>query len=157
MPGPVPGRNAERHSPDKHRVNEEIELDEAVEPLRYNPAWGWDDLAREWFESLHNSGQSQFYEPSDWQTARLVAEQINRELEDKFVGITNRGEVIMRSAPIPGASLTAMTKLMSSLMITEGDRRRLKLEIQRKKALDDLGLPEGVADMDEWRNRALGG
>lgn len=157
MPGAnIPSRNAERRRRNKEGIADELEVDGVVEKLSYDPAWGWHDVARDWFDSLRSSGQSDFYEPSDWQTARLVGEQISRELNDKIVGIAPQGSVITRKAPIPGASLTALSKLMSVLMVTEGDRRRYRLEVQRQDALN-LGQPGDVVDMDAWRSRALGG
>ena len=35
---------------------------------------------KDWFRALKQSGQARFYEPSDWQTARLLAEVMSQEL-----------------------------------------------------------------------------
>ena len=50
--------------------------------------------ARRWFESLAESGQSAFYEPSDWATAYVLAETMSRELRPRVVGVTKDGDVI---------------------------------------------------------------
>lgn len=80
-----------------------------------NPSWH--PIALRWYESLAKSGQSVFYEPSDWMTAWVVAESMSLEL--------STGE------PPKAASLTAWLKAMSVLMVTEGDRRRMRLELDR--------------------------
>jgi hypothetical protein len=77
----------------------------------------WHPIAKRWYQSLKKSGQARFYEPSDWMTARYTAELMSRLL--------NQGER-------PSAQLVAsLNSLMSSLLVTEGDRRRVRMEIER--------------------------
>lgn len=97
----------------------------------------WHNVAKRWFNSLKLSGQSVYYEPSDWATAFLIAESISRDLEPQFVGFTEDGDVIKEQLPLKGASLTAYLRAMSALMVTEGDRRRVRLELERPKKPED--------------------
>lgn len=97
----------------------------------------WHPIARQWYESLEPSGQSVFYEPSDWATAYLIAESISRDLNPQFVAVTEQGEVIKERIPMKGASLTAYLRAMTALMATEGDRRRARLELERAAAVDE--------------------
>jgi hypothetical protein len=74
-------------------------------------------LARDIYESLKESGQSMFYEPSDWQRARLMVEMLS--------GLLNGG--VQRSSMM----YAAIQQDLKDLMVCEADRRRLKMEIQR--------------------------
>jgi hypothetical protein len=100
----------------------------------------WHPVARAWFESLSGSGQSRFYEPSDWATAVLIAESMSRDLKPQFIGFAYTGEdqqeAMYETIPLKGASLGAYLRAMSSLLVTEGDRRRAAVELERAKPAD---------------------
>lgn len=68
------------------------------------------------FESLAKSGQSSFFEPSDWQTARLAAE------------VTSQ---MLKSDKISAMLLAAVDTIWARLLMTEADRRRLKIELEK--------------------------
>lgn len=74
------------------------------------------ELVTSLYHSLTESGQARFYEPSDWQYARVIMSQLNDYLQQEKKSPTMFGEI-----------MSALT----SLMLTEGDRRRLKMEIDR--------------------------
>jgi hypothetical protein len=112
----------------------------------------WHPVARRWFRSLAKSGQSRFYEESDWATAYLLAEAISRELQPQPVGHTEDGDVIYASLPPKGSSLAAWLKAMSALLVTEGDRRRMRLELEAAPAVDPAE-EAAVADLDDYRKR----
>jgi hypothetical protein len=100
----------------------------------------WHPIAREWFESLGESGQHRFFEASDWATARYVAEAMHRHLSGGTFG-----------AQMFAAIMSAASELMS----TEGSRRRLRLELQR--AGDDAPAePPGITAINEYRKRISG-
>lgn len=150
MPGPVPKRSTQRrrrNSPAGGQVTT-APAAPAVTPPKANSKWH--PAAKRWFSSLAESGQSQFYEPSDWSTAYLIAESISRELKPRPVTI---GEsTVMTHVPPKGAAMTAWLRAMSSLLVTEGDRRRVSLELQRP----DTGetTPAGITDIAAWKGRA---
>jgi len=96
----------------------------------------WHKVARTWYDSLALSGQSRWYEPSDWATAFLIAESISRDLSPQVVGFTEKEGAITATIPLRGASLSAYLKAMSSLLVTEGDRRRSRVELERGAAVD---------------------
>ncbi len=118
----------------------------------------WHPIAKEWYESLARSGQSRWYEPSDWATAFLIAESISRDLKPQVVGAhPETGEPVMAVIPLKGASLAAYLKAMTALLVTEGDRRRAAVELQKTKAGDPEAEREaGVAQLDEFRRRLTG-
>lgn len=165
MPGPPPKRDAERRRRNKPDV-ETITID--VESLMLEPIEipkvdeGWHPVARQWYESLARSGQAVFYEPSDWATAYALAETLSRELNPQFVSYVDKesGETMAEwvTMPIKGSSLSAILKGMTSLMVTEGDRRRLSIELERKRARDEAAAAvAGVASISQQRQRHLAG
>jgi hypothetical protein len=114
----------------------------------------WHVVARHIYESLEPSGQSKFYEASDWATAYLLAESLSRDLKPQVVGVDEvRGKAITAYVPLKGASLAAYLKGFAALGVTEGDRRRIGIEIDRKPTKPELA---SVSVMNEYRD-ALGG
>jgi hypothetical protein len=115
---------------------------------------GWHPAAVAWFESLAASGQSHFYEPSDWATAYVLAESMSRELNPQplVVGSGEEARVELYRLPPKAASVAAWLKGMTALMATEGDRRRAALELQRPQP---AGSEEGgdVTHLDDVRAR----
>lgn len=100
----------------------------------------WHPIAKRWYMALAESGQSRFYEPSDWAAAQYAAEAMTRNLNDRRF-----------SAQL----FTGIWSAMNDLLTTEGDRRRVRMELQRPPAAaDEPG--EGVTVLDDYR-AALGG
>lgn len=130
-------------------------LDIAAELIAVDVDPDWHPVARAWYQSLAESGQSDFYEPSDWAVARLVAESMSRDLKPQIVGTTEDGTPIAFSRPINGASLRAYLGAFASLLVTEGDRRRARLELEKPKP-DQGDTPPGadaVSILDDYRDR----
>jgi hypothetical protein len=93
----------------------------------------WHPVAKQWYESLARSGQRIYYQPSDWAIAYVLAESLSLDMKPQFVGINEEtGEVMMERIPLKGASLAAYLKGFTALLATEGDRRRLALELERE-------------------------
>lgn len=154
--GPVPKRESQRRRNNKPAVPvTKARSRVKVKGGQLPPDPGWHVAARQWYESLALSGQSAFYEASDWGSAWVLAESMSRELNPQplVVGAgTDDVRVEMHSLPPKGASLSAWLKGFTSLMVTEGDRRRLRLELERP----GTGKPEeaqGVSKLDDFRAR----
>ena len=77
----------------------------------------WHPLIKDLYKSLAKSGQSAFYEPSDWQFARIQCEFLSTELKK---GGGANGQIVA----------VAMAGL-SDLLVAEGHRRRLRLELKK--------------------------
>lgn len=138
--GPVPkrstakaGHRTKAERPDKVTASGEVAVPEAGED--------WHPIAREWFESLASSGQSRYFEPSDWQHARYVAEAISRNL---------------KAGRFSGQLFAAVTAAMGELGSTEGARRRMRIEVEREVAAP-TGSDAEVAVMERYRKAAEGG
>ncbi|MDP1795203.1 MAG: hypothetical protein Q8K63_13790 [Acidimicrobiales bacterium] len=152
MPGPPPKRSDQRRRQNKPKsaINTAPGAKNVAVPAADAK---WHPVARRWYQSLKKSGQAAFYEPSDWATAFLVAESISRELmpQPMSVGVGDAAHIEMVKLPPKGASLAAWLKAMSSLMVTEGDRRRMHLELERGVADDGEGAD--VSDIADYRRR----
>ncbi|HEX4018191.1 MAG TPA: hypothetical protein VHX15_15760 [Frankiaceae bacterium] len=99
----------------------------------------WHAIAKGMYWSLAKSGQSEFFEPSDWQLARLAAEATTRMLEaERFSAVL----------------LAAVDSMWSKLLMTEADRRRMRIELARPK--EDTAATSAVADLDDFRKRFSG-
>lgn len=136
--GPVPKRSTQRRRENNPAEGGDVER-RAVEgePVEVpEPDEGWHELAADWFASLAESGQSVFYEPSDWQQARVWAELLSRQLE------SGRPSSQMIAAWASGAA---------ELLTTEGARRRARLELERVTA--DEEETGDVSELDEYRRR----
>jgi hypothetical protein len=95
-------------------------------------------IIREMYISLKESGQARYYEPSDWQYARFVM---------------HFADQLIKSARPSGQMLATVQTMMSNLLMTEGDRRRVRLEVER--TTDSGGEVLQVADL--FRQRLLQG
>lgn len=80
------------------------------------------DVAMDMYASLAQSAQALYYEPSDWAYARMLTMETGRML--------NAGKP-------SGQLLSAITSAWSDLLTTEGQRRRLRFEIDRAPAEED--------------------
>lgn len=112
----------------------------------------WHPVASRWFASLAESGQSYWYEPSDWAAAYVLAESMSRELSPQPI-VGKDGEVHKVTLPPKGASLAAWRQGMASLLVTEADRRRALVELQRPPQTGGEEGGSDVADLDRYRNR----
>jgi hypothetical protein len=110
------------------------------------------------YESVLRSGQVIWMEPSDWSALYLMCESISRDLNPQVVGITEDGEVVKEQIPLKGASLSSYLKAMASLMMLEGDRRRLRIELERQRRIDAAAEGDGkVVDIVQRRADAFKG
>jgi len=114
--GPVPKRSSERRRRNKESQVEQVKP--LVETVDAPPAEArWHAIARDWYESLRTSGQARYFEPSDWQAARYVAEVMSRHLKARRL-----------SAQL----FAGIWSAMSDLLTTEASRRRVRMEIERE-------------------------
>lgn len=139
--GPIPKRSEERRRRNKPSGGDITKAARGTRLARPPAAdRSWHRLARYWYESLAKSGQSEFYEPSDWATARIWAEILSRQLQ---------------SGRISAQMVAAWSAAATELLTTEGARRRMRLELQDATEDDDASAGV-VTALDEYR-RALGG
>lgn len=133
--GPVPKRSELRRGHGAQR-NTGVTKAASARPTSYvapNAASGWHQIAKDWFESLKESGQAKFYEPSDWATAYYVAEAMSRSLQ----GAGTRSE---NPNGMSAQMFQAVSSAMAELLTTEGARRRVRMELVREEPEEDAGV-----------------
>lgn len=137
--GPVPKRSTERRRRNADSVPTKVKVTAALKvkaprlPAETHP------IARRWYRALTTSGQSKFFEPSDWAAALLLAAELTRMLEGRFSAM----------------AFAALWSAMGDLGTTEAARRRVRIEIERPDDADEAEAA-GVAMLDQYRE-ALGG
>src|SRR5437764_335378 len=112
--GPVPTRSDQRRRQNKNPEGIATAKAPGVHADQPPADVSWHELARDWYESLATSGQARWYQPSDWQTARIWAEVLSRQLAGGRI-----------SAQMIAAWAGAATELLT----TEGARRRARVEL----------------------------
>lgn len=130
--GPVPKRMAERlgHVTKAQKAGVvSVRMEGVVKPAPLPR--GAHPIARRWYEALKASGQSMFFEPSDWAAAVLVAEMMTR---------------LLNSRRVNGQLFTGVWAAMDDLLTTEQARRRARLEVQRGMAEADEDAPTAIDD-----------
>ncbi len=137
--GPVPKRADQRRR--RNTEGGTITTGPAAGNVTVPPASrDWHPAAKRWYRALRDSGQSQFYEPSDWAEAWVAAQVLSEMLSaDKLSA--------MLFAAWQGAT--------ARLLVTEGDRRRVRIELERGSQ-EDPDEKAGVTEMDKWRGRLAG-
>jgi hypothetical protein len=141
--GPIPKRSEERRRVNKDDGPALIQAPAGSPedaPDLPDPDPLWHPIAADWYLSLRESGQSAFYEPSDWAMARYAAHVMSQVL------LSERGP--------NGQLVAALNSVMSSLLTTEGDRRRARMELERKKP--DGPKLASVSPLDSYRDIAGG-
>ncbi len=148
--GPAPKR--QRRNRSKLAIEPiEVEAGGSAAAPEADPAWH--PIAAGIYRSLAESAQSALYEPSDWAAAALLAESMSRELSPQ-PAVTKDGEVVMVSRPPRGSSMAAWQKALTALLVTEGDRRRARIEVQRPA--NDEERPADFTTLDDYRRRLRG-
>jgi hypothetical protein len=139
--GPIPKRSDQRRRRNKEGgAISSVPAQVAAVAVMPEPAESWHPMAHDWFVSLGRSGQAVFFQPSDWQQARVAAEILSRMLESR----TKSGH-----PSINGQALSAWLSMTTTLMVTEGDRRRLRVELQRVEVDEDEDA--SVVALDRYR------
>jgi len=122
--GPVPKRSTERH-PSRNQ-GEVIDRVQAFGVVK-KPNLGLGDVVHpiiiDFWDSIGESAQSRYYEPSDWQYLRVSLHFLNKLL--------NTGK--------PSAQmLTVVNQMLTDLLVSEGSRRRVRMEIEREQTKDNV-------------------
>ena len=141
--GPVPQRKEDLRG---HRSKDELNKSvtrapgaDKVSVPKADPEWH--PIAQRLWGALKKSGQARFYEPSDWALAYSLMEDLSR---------------YKSGAKRSGQMLAAIMSGLSDLLVTEGDRRRVGIELSRPET-EEQSESAGVVEMNEWRRRLQAG
>lgn len=116
--GPIPNRSDQRVR--RNKPDTPIETITTIGPVEI-PDLNMPNahpLVQELYEAMKNSAQKQFFEPSDWAYAKIALHYVNKSLNQEN----------------PSAMLLAsVNTMLTSLLLTEGDRRRVRIEVERSQ------------------------
>lgn len=129
MPGPIPKRSTER----RRRNKPVLSLVKSAAGERFDwPAVPeeWHPIAKLYYSALQSSGMAAFHEPTDVADAFMHCELISRA----FSGPRTYAQLIL-----------AIDAAMARHGVTEADRRRLQIELQRHPEFVYPGLAEWKA------------
>lgn len=134
--GPAPKRDGQRR-----RANKPAD-GEAEHAVSDGTCYGPDlignhsAVGKRFYGALRVSGQAQFYEPSDWAVAELVVLAIDQYVKKPSA-----------------ATFQVIEAAWAPLLVTEGDRRRARLELERGEPEEGAG---DVSWIDQYRTRESG-
>jgi hypothetical protein len=141
--GPVPKRATDRAG---HRSKAELpDVVEAAGVVQVpEPEEHWHPHARDWYLSLARSGQSKYFEPSDWEQARFTAEMMT---------------TVLKSERPSSELVKAVFGGMKELGTSEAARRRMRIEVERNPAEKSgaSGDDAKAAVMERYRQAAADG
>ncbi|WP_066904583.1 hypothetical protein [Mycolicibacterium houstonense] len=121
--GPVPERSDQRVRRNKDEYGEVTKIP-AKGPVPV-PELGFDDphpIVAALYRSLGESAQANYYEPSDWQYARLTL---------------HFADQLLKTSKPSAQMLATVQQMLSALLVSEGDRRRVRIEVERNQSGGD--------------------
>jgi hypothetical protein len=119
--GPAPKRDATRagHRSKAYKADTIVCRDGVTAP---HPDEAWHPRAREAYDDFAISGQTKYWEPSDWRMLLIACDNLDRHY----------------TAARPSAEMFKHTMdILKALGATEADRRRMRIEVERPEDGDD--------------------
>jgi hypothetical protein len=125
MPGPVPNRESDLARPRERKGKDQVPVTKGLSrPVRIPQAdQEWHPIARMLWDALKKSGQADFYEQSDWAYAYSLCDDLSMYKKSG-----------RRSSQMAQVIYSAMT----NLLVTEADRRRVRIELHEPEADEDV-------------------
>ncbi|MEU8621410.1 hypothetical protein [Streptomyces sp. NPDC048623] len=91
----------------------------------------WHPIARRLWDSLKSSGQADFYQNSDWAFAYSLCEDLSH---------------YKKSGKRSGQMLQTIYSAFERLLVAEGDRRRVRIELQEPEPEETPAAVLAIAD-----------
>ena len=123
MYGPIPKRDSERIRQNKPLVPTEIVQISGEVPVPDLDIPNAHPMITDFYESLRDSAQSKYYEPSDWSYMRFILHFCDG---------------LVKSSRPSGRMLATISSAMSDLLVSEGSRRRVRMEMEREAAANHV-------------------
>ncbi|WP_432482582.1 phage terminase small subunit [Kineococcus esterisolvens] len=133
MPGPVPNREEDLARPRSRKGGDQQAVTKGVSrPTRVPHADpDWHPIAKRMWDSLKVSGQADFYEQSDWAIAFSLMDDLSH---------------YKKSGKRSGQMLQVIMTSLSNLLVTEADRRRVRIELADPEPETDDESVTAIAD-----------
>jgi hypothetical protein len=121
--GPVPKRSDQRDpSANSGKVIDKVQAFGVVK----QPDLGLGDvhpIITDFWKASAESAQARYYEASDWQYLRVSLHFLNK---------------LLNSGKPSAQMLTVVNQMLTDLLVSEGSRRRVRMEIEREQAKDNV-------------------
>jgi hypothetical protein len=133
MPGPVPNRESDLARPRERKGKDQVPVTKGLSrPTRVPQADSeWHPIARMLWDALKKSGQADFYEQSDWAYAYSLCDDLSMYKKSG-----------RRSSQMAQVIYSAMT----NLLVTEADRRRVRIELHEPEPEEDSASVTAIND-----------
>lgn len=148
--GPIPDREDNLSRPRERKGNDEQSAKRGLlQPIQidWQPDPEWDDFVLSVWNSASASGMSDFYQDTDYAELRFICQELHRYSQPRIN--TKTGEMYYKQSP---EMVKALLTGLSNLGFTEGDRRRIRVELdapepeQRSASVTALHLYQGALD-----------
>lgn len=133
MPGPIPARSDElSRERDANRGDRTpIRTGEMLPVTVPHADPDWHPIARKVWESLKSSGMRSFYQNSDWAIAYSLMDDLSH---------------YKKSEKRSSMQLAAIMQSLTALGLTEGDRRRMRVELALPESEQESPAATAVAN-----------
>mgnify|MGYP001545178513 CR=1 FL=1 len=134
LTGPIPKRSDQQAGHKSNAEKEEITKvhmeGQVKQPsLAQFPNMLTQNITKAFWKSLGESGQALYYEPSDWMTAMMALHLLDKQLRPYQ---NKEGKMVV--GQVSPTMVAAVWQMLTSIAVTEGERRRLRIEVERKTA-----------------------
>lgn len=131
--GPVPNREDDLARPRARKGSDEQPVTKGeMKPVKIpNADRDWHPIARKLWDSLKTSGQADFYQNSDWAFAYSLCEDLSH---------------YKSSGKRSGQMLQTIYSSFERLLVAEGDRRRVRIELTELTPEQDSAAVVAIAD-----------
>lgn len=131
--GPIPNRSDDLARPRERKGKEIVPVTKGtMKPVRVPAAdKDWHPISKMLYNSLKRSGQSDFYQQSDWAFAFSLCDDLSH---------------YKRQTKRSGQMLQSIYSAMTALLVTEGDRRRVRIELQEPVPEETPAAVLAIAD-----------
>jgi hypothetical protein len=121
--GPVPKRSSDRGKQPYDNVIERVQAFGVVKKPDLGLGEGTHPIIIDFWNSIGESAQARYYEPSDWQYLRVSLHFLNK---------------LLNSGKPSAQMLTVVNQMLTDLLVSEGSRRRVRMEIEREQTKDNV-------------------
>lgn len=121
--GPVPKRSSERVRTHDNNVIDKVQAFGVVKKPELGLGGNVHPIIADFWDSLAESAQSRYYETSDWQYARVSMHFLNQ---------------LLKSGKPSAQMLTVVNQMLTDLLVSEGSRRRVRMEIERDTSTSNV-------------------
>jgi len=161
MPGPIPHRDSDLSRPRERRGAAggkagQVATKGILKPTTMpDPDPDWHPIAVRGYLSLENSGMADFYQDTDWMTAWIIFNELSAYLRPGIDAAASAKatkaaghEVVVRypERRISGMMFTSIMSELRSLGMTEGERRRMRIELSDPKPTGPSAAVVAIAD-----------